>query len=96
MVVIATAKDGSTREITNYKYDRVTTENINNFYIRLEEGTKVFTARVNSLKFHDFSLEDFEYIVNEDGMYELTAWKGTYNGEPNTRIVIPNSELIIV
>ena len=96
MIVIATAKDGSTREITNYKYDLVTTENANNFYIRLEEGTNVFTAKVNNLTVHDFSLEDFEYIANEDGTYELTAWKGTYNGEPSTRIVVPNSELIIV
>lgn len=96
MVVIATAKDGSTREITNYKYDLVTLENGNDFLIRLEEGSKVLTARVNNLTVHDFSLEDFEYIANEDGTYELTAWKGTYNGEPSTRIVIPNSELIIV
>ena len=95
MVVTATGVDGSAREITNYTYDVVTSSNLNSFAISYTELGITYIARI-SLTLHDFSLIDFDYIVNEDGTYTLTAWKGTYNGEPSTRIIVPDSELIIV
>lgn len=96
MIVTATSKDGTTREITNYAYDAfITEENINNFTIRYIEGNNVFNDRIN-ISLHDFSLIDFNYITNDDGTYTLTSWKGTHNGEPSTQIVVPNSGLIIV
>lgn len=95
MVVTAIGMDGSTREITDYTYDVVTTSNANNFIISYNEMGITHTTSI-SLDLHDFSLIDFEYIVTNDGKYELTAWKGTYNGEPSTRIIVPDSELIIV
>ena len=96
MVVTATCKDGSTREVNGFTYDStVNSTNVNSFIITYKEGNNTFTTTI-SLGFYDFSLIDFEYTTNEDGTYTLTSWKGTYNGEPSTRIVVPNSELIIV
>jgi hypothetical protein len=96
MVVMAYCKDGTTREILNYTYEEtVTNENVSHFIITYTEGNNVFTTSVG-LNLHDFSLIDFNYTVNNDGTYTLNSWKGTYNGEPSTQIVVPNSELIIV
>jgi hypothetical protein len=102
MVVTATDIDGNTREITNY-----TTEIIDYESMVAEDGTcsipviyvennKVFTTTVNGINVRPFSLIDFEYTENDDGTYTLTDWKGTYNGQPSTKIIIPDSDLIIV
>lgn len=45
--------------------------------------------------FYDL-LIDFEYIKNSDGTVTLTEWKGTYQGVPSTRVVVPDSERIIM
>lgn len=42
------------------------------------------------------TLQDFEYIKNNDGTVTLTAWKGTLNGEPSTELVIPDNDRIIL
>lgn len=39
-------------------------------------------------------LVDFDYTDNGDGTYTLTGWKGTLNGEPSTRMIIPDNALI--
>lgn len=95
MIVTATGVDGSTREIPNYTYGVVTTENASKFTISYTEAGITYTTTI-SLTLHDFSLIDFKYTANEDGTYTLTAWNGTYNGEASTRIIVPDSELIIV
>jgi hypothetical protein len=96
MIVTATCADGSTREVLNYTYDsNITEDNFSNFVITLNEGVNIFITSIN-LNLLDFSLVDFDYTVNDDGTYTLTEWKGTYNGEPSTKIIVPNSELIIV
>jgi hypothetical protein len=41
-------------------------------------------------------LRDFRYIVNNDGTYTLTEWKGTLNGETSNSLVIPDSPDIIL
>lgn len=41
-------------------------------------------------------LIDFEYTANDDGTYTIAGWKGTYNGESSTEMIIPNNGLIIV
>lgn len=41
-------------------------------------------------------LVDFEYTKNEDGTYTITDWKGTYNGEDSTKLVIPAYSKIIL
>lgn len=39
-------------------------------------------------------LQDFTYTLGDDGIYEITGWKGTYLGEPSTRCVVPDSSKI--
>ena len=39
--------------------------------------------------FDENILIDFYYTKNSDGTYTLTAWKGTYNGEPSNKCFIP-------
>lgn len=41
-------------------------------------------------------LIDFTYTDNGDGTYTITDWKGTYQGEPSTKIILPNNNLIIL
>lgn len=40
-------------------------------------------------------LIDFEYEIN-DGKAILKAWKGTFNGESSTELIIPDDERIIL
>lgn len=96
IIVTAIAKNGDIREIATYAYDEIITEdNIHNFIIRYAEGNNIFEAQID-LHLRCESLIDFDYTINDDGTCTLTAWKGTYRGEPSTRIVVPNSELIIM
>jgi hypothetical protein len=44
----------------------------------------------------DFILQDFEYTANSDGTYTITAWKGTTNGVPSTKMLVPNLDIIIL
>lgn len=40
-------------------------------------------------------LQDFTYVKDTaTGNYVLTGWKGTYNGEPSTEIIIPDTDQI--
>lgn len=39
-------------------------------------------------------LIDFEFIDNGNGTYTLIDWKETLNGEPSTRMIIPNDSRI--
>lgn len=41
-------------------------------------------------------LIDFDYINNGDGTYEIIDWKGTYQGEPSSKCVVPNYKEIIL
>ena len=42
-------------------------------------------------------LIDFEYKFNpKDGTATITAWKGTLDGEPSTKMVVPNFKQIIL
>jgi hypothetical protein len=102
MIVTAIDADGFTREITSYTYDTIidydnmlAEDGTCNLTIYYTEGNKTFTTTVN-LNVHSFSLIDFNYTANEDGTFTLNSWKGTYNGEPSTKIIVPDSELIIV
>lgn len=99
MVVEAVAEDGTVFEINQYIYDNspliagqqikvIYTEMSKDFETTVEITVKPFDPEVG--------LVDFEYIKNDDGTYTITDWKGTYNGEKSTKLVIPNSSLIIV
>ena len=67
-------------------------DSINNciYYVEMQNGNLVSYLNVED------TLIDFDYTSNNDGTYTLNAWKGTYKGEPSTKIVVPNNELFIV
>lgn len=43
-----------------------------------------------------FSLTDFYTQSNGDGTYTITGWKGTYNGEPSTKCIIPSDSRLVL
>lgn len=100
MTVVATAYDGTTREITDFIYPSSYILDGDTFieikYI--EAGiTHMATIPITVTPFDpSVMLVDFEYTANDDGTYTITGWKGTYNGEASTEIIIPNNGLIRV
>ena len=98
MVITATAEDGTTKEITDYTYStEALTEGQTSIEISYTEANTTYTVSIPIIvkPFTDV-LVDFEYTNNGDGTYTITGWKGTYNGEPSTEMIIPNYENIIV
>lgn len=100
MAVVATTYDGTTKEITDficpssYILDNDTFIEIK--YI--EAGiTHIATVPITVNPFNPaIILIDFDYTDNGDGTYTVTSWKGTYNGEASTEIIIPDNGLIRV
>lgn len=41
-------------------------------------------------------ITDFYYTKNNDGTYTIINWKGTYQGEPSTELIIPDFSKIIL
>lgn len=98
MVVTAIAQDGTSREIIEYTYStNVFTENTTSVDITyIEDGvTHTVTVPIVIKSMADV-LVDFNYNDNGNGTYTITSWKGTYNGEPSTEIIVPNHTTIIV
>lgn len=100
MTVVATAYDGTTKEITDFIYPSSYILDSDTFieikYI--EAGiTHIATVPITVNPFNPaIILVDFDYTDNGDGTYTITGWKGTYNGEASTEIIIPNNGLIKV
>ena len=98
MIIYADSYDGTTKEITNYTYSKEPlTDKTANITISYYEGgvTHIVNIPITVKPFIE-ALIDFEYTDNGDGTYTLTSWKGTYNGEPSTEMIIPNYSCIIV
>ena len=100
MVVSAVAYDGTTKEIVDYTLpESYLTNGTTYVEISYIEDGLIYTANV-PITVNEFDpavvLVDFEYTTNDDGTYALTGWKGTYNGEASTEMIIPNNGLIIV
>ena len=55
-----------------------------------------YNIYIYTIKSLSEKLIDFNYTENEDGTVTLTSWKGTYNGEPSTKFVIPDDPRIIL
>lgn len=71
----------------------------NNIYVQKKKPTNAVIGSLwidtNTVSYEEL-LTDFEYVENDDGTYTLTEWKGTYNGEESTEIIIPDDESIIL
>lgn len=98
MVLEATCSDGSTREVKYYTYEpTVMDANTNKVTITYEEDGNVFTVELPVIgESFESKLMDFDYKDNGDGTYTITGWKETLNGEPSTRMIVPNSNKVII
>lgn len=100
MVVIAMCYDGTTREITDIVYPtNYLTEEMTSVEISyIERGISFSVSVPVTVAPFDPAVQliDFNYTANSDGTYTLTGWKGTYNGEASTEIIVPNNGLIRV
>ena len=97
MIVEAVGEDGSAKVIENYvTSDDALVPDVELQITYTEYGQTFETSVAPNVALVENALADFEYTANDDGTYELTAWKGTLNGESSTEIVVPNSPLIIV
>lgn len=100
MVITATCYDGTVKEITDYVCPTAyLTEGTTSVEITYTEAgnTMAIIVPVTVSAFDPATvLIDFNYTDNSDGTYTITGWKGTYNGETSTEIIIPNNGCIIV
>jgi hypothetical protein len=102
MVVMIVGYDGSKREAVDFTYPTdwlmETGENVA-VEITYQESEKVFKANaiITVTPFDpEIELIDFDYTANDDGTYILTGWKGTYNGNSSTEMIIPENPLVIL
>ena len=105
MIISTVSSDGATNEVSEFAIDKTymntyLTENVTEISVSYtDENGEVYTTAV-PITVTPFdpavTLVDFEYTANDDGTYTLTGWKGTYNGEASTEIIIPNNGLIRV
>ena len=98
MVMSVVAQDGSNREVSGYKWSpEVLTTDTTVVTVSYTEGNDTYTIEVPvTVKSKADVLVDFTYTDNGDGTYTITDWKGTYNGEPSTEIIIPDYSWIKV
>ena len=97
MTVVATAYDGTTKEITDFICPSSYILD-NDTFIEIKAGiTHIATVPITINPFDPaIILIDFNYTDNGDDTYTITGWKGTYNGEASTEIIIPDNGLIRV
>lgn len=94
IIVNAVFADGNTVRIEDYTSEfNEKPDNIIEIIISYEQIGITYTT---SFEVSVIDLVDFVYTIDEDYNYIITDWNGTYNGEPSTKCIIPNSENIIV
>lgn len=95
MIIYGIADDGSEIEIINYEYDRYVTTGSKVHEIRCHDSGIMHTVEIPiTTRSLEAALFDFNCVVDDNARYCLTGWKGTLNGEPSTRMLIPNSDMI--
>ena len=93
ITVFSILQDGTKVELKDYIITNVDVTTVpNKVDISYTDIGNTFTTSITVEP--DLSLIDFEFTVEENGTCTLTGWRGTYNGEPSTEIIIPDSELI--
>lgn len=96
LVVMGTYEDGAVVEITEYT---VTQSTIDSETIEVTISCAGISNSYNVAIFRTLDSNlfiDFVYTDNGDGMYTITDWKGTLNGQPSTEVVVPNNRQIVV
>lgn len=105
MKIGAVTFDNEVHEITNYTYStEPLTLNDAKFKITYTQGGEAITTNLLLTIYEEFvperDLIDFIYetVDNGDGTYSyyLVGWKGTYLGQPSTKMVIPNHHSVVI
>lgn len=99
MIVTATYYDDTTVDITGYTYPTsFLNSNVQPKITYTEFGITYEAIIPIAINVFDPStiLVDFNYVDNKDGTYTLIGWKGTYNGEPSDKLIIPDYACIII
>jgi hypothetical protein len=95
MVVSVMAQDGTRHVVTDYVYSHnVTSSDFIISYIDDLGNSISTTINLVLTEFDPSILIDFIYTENEDGTYTLNGWKGTYNGEESTELIIPDNVMV--
>lgn len=95
MEVISIGQDGQSSVIENYECSNVQNDGsvVVTYYELNNSYETSFFVEVISV---EEDLIDFEWYENDDGTYTLTEWKGTYNGEPSTKLIVPDNDLYYI
>lgn len=98
---LAVYPDGSSSELNSYELrpsiDFVSTDTTEiTFYYKLCGLEFDVTVPVTVDPFDPaIALIDFDYSVS-NGLYTITNWKGTFNGESSTDMILPGNSYIIL
>lgn len=97
MIVTAFFDDGSSVEIPNSDEWNNIIVNDSKIVLNYRDHDTILSTvlEVNIIDW-EIALIDFDYTVQDDGTYLITGWKGTLNGEPSTKMVVPDSNLILI
>ena len=95
MEVIAIGQNGQNNIIENYECSNVQ-ENGSVIITYNEAGNCYEVSFQVEIISVEEDLIDFEWYENDDGTYTLTEWKGTYNGEPSTKLIVPDNDLYYI
>ena len=102
MKIGAVASDDEVHEITGYTYSiEPFVGGETSIVISYLHGTEILTVEVSINVYESFNAErdliDFDYSHDDIwDAYVISAWKGTYMGQPSDVMVIPNHEKIII
>lgn len=93
--------DGTISETDDFTYEVASplTEDVASVKVSYVEFGKTYTVEIPIAVTpfdHASILKDFTYTDNGDNTYTITDWKGTEDGQPSTRIVVPDYQQIIL
>lgn len=105
MIISGITAAGQEIEITDYSYStEPLTMDDGFFYITYSQGNDSITAELPLTIYEEFDpdrdLIDFIYETVDNGngtySYYLIEWRGTYLGQPSTKMVIPNHSSVVI
>ena len=95
IVVTATLEDGSVVQLDDIVCDNYVTVENPVFIIKYDDISTELEVTVTEFD-PAVVLVDFTYTDNGNGTYTITGWKGTYNGETSSEMIVPNNAYVIV
>lgn len=93
MIVYGTSEDGSTSEVLSYEYEKtipMTSSLDYNLPITVTQGKEKLKCYVPLQVENPYV--DFVCNINGDNTVTILSWRGTYNGQPSTKCILPDVE----